>query len=150
VPDISAGRLGAADYARNFSDIHPPLGVHEAVVESDHCYLCFDAPCTAACPTSIDIPLFIRKIGTGNIVGGMRARICPALCEEARMRNAAEDRPVRIGSPGATPPTVISPGGLRRRPLRQLPDRAAPRTGRVVSAKCANRATPIISRPSAA
>jgi glutamate synthase (NADPH/NADH) small chain len=96
VPGISAGRLGAADYARSFSDIHPPLGVHEAVVESDRCYLCFDAPCTAACPTSIDIPLFIRKIG---------------------MRNAAEDRPVRIGSSGAAPPTVISPGGLRRRPL---------------------------------
>lgn len=85
--------------------------MHEAVVESDRCYFCFDAPCIAACPTSIDIPLFIRKIGTGNvdgvaetifsanILGGMCARVCPTetLCEEACVRNAAGDRSVRIG-----------------------------------------------------
>ena len=111
MPDISAGRLDATDYGKNFSDIHPPLTTHEAVVESDRCYFCFDAPCTNACPTSIDIPLFIRKIGTGNvdgaaetifssnILGGMCARVCPTetLCEEACVRNAAEEKPVRIG-----------------------------------------------------
>lgn len=111
MPDISAGRLAAADYGKNFSDVHPPLSAHEAVVESDRCYFCFDAPCTNACPTSIDIPLFIRKIGTGNvegaaetifssnILGGMCARVCPTetLCEEACVRNAAEEKPVRIG-----------------------------------------------------
>ncbi|SCM75545.1 Glutamate synthase, beta subunit [uncultured Pleomorphomonas sp.] len=111
MPDISAGRLGAADYGKNFSDVHPPLSAHEAVVESDRCYFCFDAPCTNACPTSIDIPLFIRKIGTGNVVGaaetifssnilgGMCARVCPTetLCEEACVRNLAEEKPVRIG-----------------------------------------------------
>ncbi|MBS1183342.1 MAG: MauM [Proteobacteria bacterium] len=111
MPDISAGRLTAVDYGKNFSDIHPPLSTHEAVVESDRCYFCFDAPCTIACPTSIDIPLFIRKIGTGNvdgaaetifsanILGGMCARVCPTetLCEEACVRNAAEEKPVRIG-----------------------------------------------------
>ncbi|PKR88957.1 dihydropyrimidine dehydrogenase [Pleomorphomonas diazotrophica] len=111
MPDISAGRLAAADYGKNFSDVHPPLTAHEAVVESDRCYFCFDAPCTIACPTSIDIPLFIRKIGTGNvegaaetifsanILGGMCARVCPTetLCEEACVRNAAEEKPVRIG-----------------------------------------------------
>ncbi len=111
MPDISAGRLDAADYGKNFSDIHPPLSAHEAVVESDRCYFCFDAPCTNACPTSIDIPMFIRKIGTGNvegaaetifsanILGGMCARVCPTetLCEEACVRNLAEEKPVRIG-----------------------------------------------------
>ena len=94
-----------------FADIHPPLGAHEAHVDADRCYFCFDAPCTKACPTSIDIPLFIRQIQAGNpdgaaetilsanILGGMCARVCPVetLCEEACVRNLAEDRPVRIG-----------------------------------------------------
>jgi dihydropyrimidine dehydrogenase (NAD+) subunit PreT len=109
--DIAAGRLSADDYARNFSDLHPPLSRHEAFVEADRCYFCFDAPCTQACPTEIDIPLFIRQIqadnpgGAGetilssNIMGGMCARVCPVetLCEEACVRNAAEDKPVKIG-----------------------------------------------------
>lgn len=110
-PDIAAGRLGADDYARNFSDLHPPLSRHEAFVEADRCYFCFDAPCMQACPTHIDIPLFIRQIqadnpgGAGrtilesNIMGGMCARVCPVetLCEEACVRNLAEEKPVRIG-----------------------------------------------------
>ncbi|WP_237155001.1 NAD(P)-dependent oxidoreductase [Oryzibacter oryziterrae] len=111
MPDISAGRLETAELTKNFADIHPPLDRHEAVVESDRCYFCYDAPCTIACPTSIDIPMFIRKIGTGNvdgaaetifssnILGGMCARVCPTeeLCEEACVRNTAEEKPVRIG-----------------------------------------------------
>ena len=110
-PDIAGGRLGAEEYARNFADLHPPLTRHEAFVEADRCYFCFDAPCTQACPTHIDIPLFIRQIqadnpgGAGktildsNIMGGMCARVCPVetLCEEACVRNLAEDKPVRIG-----------------------------------------------------
>jgi glutamate synthase (NADPH/NADH) small chain len=110
-PDIAAGRLGADDYIRNFSDLHPPLGRHEAFVEADRCYFCYDAPCTHACPTSIDIPLFIRQIQAGNpggagktildanIMGGMCARVCPVetLCEDACVRNLAEDKPVKIG-----------------------------------------------------
>jgi glutamate synthase (NADPH/NADH) small chain len=110
-PDIAAARLRAQDYARNFSDLHPPLTRHEAFVEADRCYFCFDAPCIQACPTHIDIPLFIREIqadnpgGAGktildsNIMGGMCARVCPVetLCEEACVRNFAEDKPVKIG-----------------------------------------------------
>ncbi|MFM8747787.1 MAG: NAD(P)-dependent oxidoreductase [Aestuariivirga sp.] len=110
-PNIAAGRLGDANYASNFNDIHPPLDDHEALVESDRCYFCFDAPCMKACPTTIDIPLFIRQIQTGhpetaaktildqNIFGGMCARVCPTetLCEEACVREAAEGKPVRIG-----------------------------------------------------
>ena len=54
-PDIVAGRLAPDALASNFSDIHPPLERHEAAVESDRCYFCYDAPCMQACPTGIDI-----------------------------------------------------------------------------------------------
>ena len=108
---LPPGGCGADDYARNFSDLHPPLTRHEAFVEADRCYFCFDAPCMQACPTHIDIPLFIREIqadnpgGAGktildsNIMGGICARVCPVetLCEEACVRNLAEDKPVKIG-----------------------------------------------------
>ena len=110
-PGIVAGRLDAASLAANFSDIAPPLTAHEALVAADRCYFCHDAPCVTACPTSIDIPLFIREISTGateaaartilgqNILGGMCARVCPTetLCEQACVREAAEGRPVEIG-----------------------------------------------------
>ncbi len=108
---IAPGRLPPDQYARNFSDLHPPLDRHEAFVEADRCYFCFDAPCQTACPTSIDIPMFIREILTDNplgaaqtifeqnILGGMCARVCPTeqLCEEACVREAAEGKPVKIG-----------------------------------------------------
>ena len=110
-PGISGHRLSHADYAVNFGDIHPPLDAHEALVESDRCYFCHEAPCQVACPTSIDIPMFIRQIQTGhsksaaktifdqNIFGGMCARVCPTetLCEEACVRMEAEGKPVKIG-----------------------------------------------------
>jgi dihydropyrimidine dehydrogenase (NAD+) subunit PreT len=110
-PDIAAGRLPKADYKANFADLHPPLTQREALVESDRCFFCYDAPCQTACPTSIDIPLFIREIAAGheksaavtifnqNILGGMCARVCPTetLCEEACVRNTSEDQPVKIG-----------------------------------------------------
>jgi dihydropyrimidine dehydrogenase (NAD+) subunit PreT len=108
---IRKGRLSPAEYEANFADLHPRLNNHEALVASDRCYFCYDAPCMTACPTSIDIPLFIRQISTGNpigsaktifdqnILGGMCARVCPTeqLCEEACVRNTAEERPVEIG-----------------------------------------------------
>ena len=59
---IAAGRLGRASTPPISADLHPPLDEHEAFVEADRCYFCFDAPCQTACPTSIDIPLFIREI----------------------------------------------------------------------------------------
>ncbi|MDR6757579.1 glutamate synthase (NADPH/NADH) small chain [Mycoplana sp. BE70] len=108
---IHGGRLSPADYEKNFSDLHPPLDHHEALVAADRCYFCHDAPCMTACPTTIDIPMFIRQISTGNpvgsaktifdqnILGGMCARVCPTetLCEQACVRNTAEERPVEIG-----------------------------------------------------
>jgi glutamate synthase (NADPH/NADH) small chain len=110
-PGVVAGRLPAEAYCENFADVQPPLGPHEAAVAADRCYFCHDAPCITACPTSIDIPLFIRQIATGtpeaaaktifdqNILGGMCARVCPTetLCEEACVREAAEGKPVEIG-----------------------------------------------------
>lgn len=108
---IVAGRLSEQQLADNFSDLHAPLDPHEASVAADRCYFCHDAPCVTACPTDIDIPLFIRQIATGqpegaaktilsqNILGGMCARVCPTetLCEQACVREAAEGKPVIIG-----------------------------------------------------
>ena len=110
-PDISGRRLSKTEYTANFADLHPPLDGHEALVEADRCYFCHDAPCMEACPTSIDIPMFIREIQTGhpksaaktifdqNILGGMCARVCPTetLCEEVCVRQTAEGKPVKIG-----------------------------------------------------
>ena len=110
-PGIQAGRLDAATLAARFSDHTPPLDRHEAFVAADRCYFCHDAPCITACPTAIDIPLFIRQIATGtpdaaartiwdqNILGGMCARVCPTetLCEQACVRELAEGKPVEIG-----------------------------------------------------
>ncbi|APX13551.1 NAD(P)-dependent oxidoreductase [Tateyamaria omphalii] len=110
-PGVAAGRLDDGAYADNFSDLHPAMDPHEALVAADRCYFCHDAPCITACPTEIDIPLFIRQIATGtpdaaaktilgqNIMGGMCARVCPTetLCEEACVRELAEGKPVKIG-----------------------------------------------------
>ena len=109
--DVRPGRLTTGQIASNFADMHPPLTPSEAIIDADRCYFCYDAPCTTACPTGIDIPGFIQKIRSGNlqgsahtilsenIMGGMCARVCPTevLCEEACVRNTHEDRPVRIG-----------------------------------------------------
>jgi dihydropyrimidine dehydrogenase (NAD+) subunit PreT len=110
-PGIVPGRLSPERISANFADLHAPLDRHEAAVAADRCYFCHDAPCVTACPTSIDIPLFIRQIATGtpeaaamtifdsNILGGMCARVCPTenLCEGACVREAAEGKPVEIG-----------------------------------------------------
>ena len=110
-PGIVAGRLSPEALAANFADLHAPLDAHEAQVAADRCYFCHDAPCMEACPTTIDIPLFIRQIATDtplaaaktifeqNILGGMCARVCPTetLCEEVCVREVAEGKPVEIG-----------------------------------------------------
>jgi len=110
-PGIVAGRLDGDTLAAGFADLHPALTAHEASVAADRCYFCHDAPCTTACPTTIDIALFIREIAAGsplaaartildqNILGGMCARVCPTetLCEEVCVRQAAEGKPVEIG-----------------------------------------------------
>ena len=136
--DVAAARLDRRTVDENFADLHPPLTVHEARVEADRCYFCFDAPCQRACPTSIDIPMFIRQIAadnrTGaaktifdaNIMGGTCARVCPTetLCEEVCVRETAEGKPVQIGllqryatdaliETGQSPFTRAAPTGKR-------------------------------------
>ncbi len=110
-PGIAAQRLDDDALSENFADLHAPLDAHEAAVAADRCYFCHDAPCTTACPTDIDIPLFIRQIATAtpeaaaktifdmNILGGMCARVCPTeeLCEQVCVREVAEGKPVEIG-----------------------------------------------------
>lgn len=62
VSGVRSERLSAQEIAENFADLHAPFDAHEAAVAADRCYFCFDAPCMTACPTSIDIPQFIREI----------------------------------------------------------------------------------------
>jgi len=110
--DIAPGRLSAADLQCQFSDVAPLISRDQARLASDRCYYCYDAPCINACPTGIDIPSFIRKIGndnlkgaatdilSANILGGMCSRVCPTeiLCEGACVRNTQESKPVQIGA----------------------------------------------------
>lgn len=91
--------------------IHRPLSKIEVTLEANRCLNCYDAPCTTACPTHIDVPAFIGKIASGNLKGSARtildanpmgascARVCPTeqLCEGACVYNAAGDSPIRIG-----------------------------------------------------
>lgn len=109
--DIRSGRINSEQIKQNFSELHPPLTQLQAVQESARCLFCHDAPCTEACPTGIDIPGFIRKIASGNllgaaitildenIMGGTCANVCPVeeLCEQVCVRNTAEEKPVVIG-----------------------------------------------------
>ncbi len=88
----------------------PPLAPGAARIEAERCLYCYDAACTHACPTGIDVPGFIRKIATGNVEGAARTILsanplgatcgaaCPveSLCEGACVRNAM-DRPIAIG-----------------------------------------------------
>jgi dihydropyrimidine dehydrogenase (NAD+) subunit PreT len=91
-------------------ELLPPMTRNEAAVESARCLMCYDAPCTHACPTHIDIPKFIKKIATENLRGSARtilesnllgatcARVCPVqeLCEGACVLGA-EHKPIAIG-----------------------------------------------------
>ena len=111
LPDVRAARLSAQDYALRFADATPALTPGQALLEAERCLYCFDAPCATACPTSIDVPAFIRRIADGNLrgaartilesnpLGGMCARVCPTetLCEQVCVRATQEGKPVSIG-----------------------------------------------------
>jgi glutamate synthase (NADPH/NADH) small chain len=87
-----------------------PMTPLDVRVEANRCLNCYDAPCTVACPTSIDIPRFIRRIAAGDLAGSARtimeanpmgascARVCPTdeLCEGACVY-APDNSPIRIG-----------------------------------------------------
>src|SRR4029077_1493311 len=99
------------EMAERFGEIHPPFDPQSALVEANRCLYCFDAPCTAACPTHIDVPRFIKKIATGNmrgsaatildanILGSSCSRVCPVdvLCEGACVMHRYNKQPIEIG-----------------------------------------------------
>lgn len=108
---IQNNRLSQADLEKKFSDVHPPFEHDEgAVIEANRCINCYDAPCTKSCPTSIDVPLFIKQISSGNIkgsaktiftsniMGGGCSKVCPVekLCEGACVYNLLEEEPISI------------------------------------------------------
>jgi dihydropyrimidine dehydrogenase (NAD+) subunit PreT len=108
---IQPNRLSEEQYAENFSDIHPPFETKDAaLVEANRCLFCYDAPCMKSCPTSIDVPKFIKQIATenvkgsahtifsSNIMGAGCSKVCPVekLCEGACVYNFMEEEPISI------------------------------------------------------
>ncbi|NOY60482.1 MAG: NAD(P)-dependent oxidoreductase [Calditrichaeota bacterium] len=99
------------EFDKNFEQIKPLMSETEAYYESSRCLFCYDAPCTKACPTNIDVPLFIRQINSGNINGSAKTiyqsnyfgrvcgYVCPTevLCEGACVYNNQKIKPVEIG-----------------------------------------------------
>ena len=108
---ITNNRLPAEQYEQNFSDIHPPFETPDAaLVEANRCLFCYDAPCMKSCPTSIDVPKFIKQISTdnlkgsaftifsSNIMGAGCSKVCPVekLCEGACVFNLMDEAPIPI------------------------------------------------------
>src|SRR3984885_2654641 len=107
----TAPKLSAEEYEANFADISPLMTPRQAAIEAARCLFCFDAPCTIACPTHIDVPAFIKKISTGNLRGSAReilsanilgqscGRVCPteALCEGACVMHEKGEEAIEIG-----------------------------------------------------
>jgi glutamate synthase (NADPH/NADH) small chain len=107
---MNTAALPVSENLRRFPDLHPALDSQSAVAEANRCLYCFDAPCTAACPTHIDVPRFIKKIATGNlrgsaltildanILGLSCSRVCPVdvLCEGSCVMHRYNKKPIEI------------------------------------------------------
>ena len=108
---IKNNRLTSEKYEENFADIHPPFESKEAaLIEANRCLFCYDAPCTKSCPTSINVPKFIKQITTDNIKGSAHtifesnimgagcSKVCPVekLCEGACVFNLLDETPIHI------------------------------------------------------
>ena len=108
---ISNNRLTELEYQANFADIHPPFETRDAAaVEANRCLFCYDAPCIKSCPTSINIPKFIKQITTdnikgsahtifvSNIMGAGSSKVCPVekLCEGSCVYNLMHEEPINI------------------------------------------------------
>jgi len=108
---MSGGALPVARNLERFPELHPPFEPQAAVIEANRCLFCYDAPCTAACPTHIDVPRFIKKIASGNLRGSAAtildanilglscSRVCPVdvLCEGACVMHRYNKQPIEIG-----------------------------------------------------
>jgi len=100
-----------SEFENNFSQIKPLMNDTQAYYESSRCLFCYDAPCVSACPTGIDIPLFIRQINSGNVTGSAKTiydsnylgnacgKVCPTevLCEGACVYNLQDVKAIEIG-----------------------------------------------------
>jgi len=108
---IKSNRLTTEQYEYNFADIHPPFETKDAALtEANRCLFCYDAPCTKSCPTSINVPKFIKQITTDNIKGSAHtifssnimgagcSKVCPVekLCEGACVYNLMDETPINI------------------------------------------------------
>src|ERR1700756_2339086 len=107
----TAPPLSVEQYEKNFAELVPPMTPRQAAIEASRCLYCFDAPCTIACPTRIDVPGFIKRIMTGNVRGAARVileanilgescgRVCPTevLCEGACVMHEKGQKPIEIG-----------------------------------------------------
>lgn len=104
-------RISLTHLETNFQEVDRGLTNQEALEEANRCLYCYDAPCIKACPTGIDIPTFIKKIASGNLLGSAKtimsanpvgascARVCPTeeLCEGACVLNHST-KPIMIGN----------------------------------------------------
>lgn len=108
---IQNNRLSTEELKHNFSDVHPPFEHLEgAIIEANRCINCYDAPCQKSCPTSIDVPMFIKQIASGNVKGSAKtifssnilgagcSKVCPVekLCEGSCVYNLLEEEPISI------------------------------------------------------
>ena len=99
------------DFKKNFKQKKPLMNNTEAYYEASRCLFCYDAPCIKACPTHIDIPLFIKQIQTQNTEGSAKTIfdanwlgnacgiVCPTevLCEGSCVFNLQDVPPIQIG-----------------------------------------------------
>ena len=109
----------------------------QASLEAERCLQCFDAPCTIACPTNIQIPKFIAMLKSGNVRGAAEvvktsnalANVCGKVCPEeiycqAACTRALQDSPIQIRElhyfatqhewQSGYSSTVVCPGSGRR------------------------------------
>lgn len=134
---LPVGRLEEA-----FQESKPLYTPAEAMAEANRCLYCADAPCIKACPTDIDIPTFIRKIATENVLGSAKTildsnllgyscgRVCPVevLCVGDCVYNAWGRPPINIGRLQRYATDAV----MRKQPLSSL-YKAKPPTGKRVA-----------------